>query len=153
MTTVKALEEKILFNDDAPSRQTYTYDFITYLKDSNAYGNNYFAKYFEWQGICREAWFYNCIAEDFLLPLGVFITKSAFNEYKKETFPFQKIRSLLNTRDIKKASFYLDFRFCNPQDESIIFAQGYQQIVFADKKHKIQRIPLHIIDKIKQYTL
>jgi hypothetical protein len=35
--------------------KTFVYDFSVYLKDSNAYGNNYFSKVFEWQGVCREA--------------------------------------------------------------------------------------------------
>jgi acyl-CoA thioesterase FadM len=136
----------------AETKHSFVYDFVSYLKDSNAYGNNYFAKYFEWQGVCREAWFYNCVSEDFLQPIGVFITKSAHNEYKKETFPFQKIRCFVNVRDVKFASFYLDFRFCDRKDNSIIFSEGYQQIVFADKNRKIIKLPSDVIEKIRRYV-
>ena len=140
-------------NSKIIEKKTFTLDFMTSLKDSNAYGNNYFAKYFEWQGVCRETWFFTCIASDFLKSIGVLITKSAFNEYKKETFPFQKIRCLLNTREIKNASFYLDFRFCDPEDDTVIFSQGYQKIVFADLNRKIIKFPLYILDKVKEYSL
>lgn len=158
-TLTRPLEEEVVENsniiqlDAATRNQTFVYDFVSYLKDSNAYGNNYFAKYFEWQGVCREAWFYNCVAKDFLQPLGVFITKVAHNEYRKETFPFQKIRGLLNVREVKSASFYLDFRFCDPENKNIIFSEGYQQIVFANKNRKITRLPEQTIEKIKEYVL
>lgn len=39
--------------------QTFKHELTPFLKDSNAYGNIYFARYFEWQGICREMWFIN----------------------------------------------------------------------------------------------
>jgi acyl-CoA thioesterase FadM len=133
------------------TKKTFVYDFVSYLKDSNAYGNNYFAKYFEWQGVCREAWFYNCIAQDFLQSTGSFLTKSAHSTYKKETFPFQKIRCFVNVRELKYASFYLDFCFCDFQDESIVFADGYQHIVFVNKNHKPTKLPLFALEKITQY--
>ena len=126
---------------------------MSYLKDSNAYGNNYFAKYFEWQGVCREAWFYNCIAKDFLQPLGVLITKKANTEYIRETFPFQKIRCLVSVKNMKRVSFFLTFCFCDPKDENIVFARGCQQIVFANKERKLIKFPEEVIKKIAKYAL
>lgn len=41
--------------------QTFKHKLTLFLKDSNAYGNIYFARYFEWHGICREMWFTECI--------------------------------------------------------------------------------------------
>jgi acyl-CoA thioesterase FadM len=133
-------------------KETYSYDLTTYLKDSNAYGNTYFARYFEWQGICREAWFFDCISPDFLRDKGVFITKSAHCDYIKEVFPFQKIRCFVNSRDIKKASFYLDFTFCSQEDSSIIFARGWQQILFANHSHRPSAIPGEVLAKVKIYS-
>ncbi len=71
--------------------RTFSHAMTIYLKDSNAYGNTYFARYFEWQGICRERWFFECIAPDMLQAEGVFITKHARQDYVHETFPFQEI--------------------------------------------------------------
>jgi len=135
------------------TKQTFVYDFVTYLKDSNAYGNNYFARYFEWQGVCREAWFYNCISKDFLQDIGVFITRKASNEYKKESFPFQKIRCFVNVKDLKSCSFYLTFRFVDALDENVVFSEGFQHIVFADKSRKILRLPSLTLNKMKQYVI
>jgi hypothetical protein len=71
--------------------KTFKHAFDVYLKDSNATGNIYFARYFEWQGICREKWFFECIAPDMLQSLGVFVTKEARQNYIHETFAFQRI--------------------------------------------------------------
>lgn len=133
--------------------KTYVYDFTTYLKDSNAQGNNYFARYFEWQGMCREAWFFECIAKDFLQPLGVFITKQAHNEYQQETYPFQQVRCLLNTREVRKASFYIIFRFCDADKPDTVFSSGYQQIAFLNHDHKIAKLPFLVVEKIREYSI
>ncbi len=147
------IDKKNFIKINENGKKTFFYDFVTYLKDSNAYGNNYFARYFEWQGVGRECWFYNCVAQDFLFPIGVFITKSAHCEYKKQTFPFQNIRCLINVRDLKNASFYLDFTFCHSEDEKNIFAQGYQHLVFGNKNNKPTKLPENILEIIREYEL
>lgn len=57
--------------------KTFHHTIDIYLKDSNAYANTYFSRYFEWQGVCRERWFHRCISADMLQTTGVFITKCA----------------------------------------------------------------------------
>lgn len=128
--------------------QTYTQKFETSLKHSNATQNVYFSNFFEWQGAVRERWFFECIAQDMLQDLGVFITKRAHNEYLKEAFPFQTVTCTLNSFSIQKCSFYLLFRFYI-NDE--LASSGYQQIVFADKEKRIARLPDQVIRKIKKY--
>jgi len=135
----------------AKDNKVFCYDFVTYLKDSNAYGTNYFARYFEWQGVCREAFVFSCVAEDFLAPVGMWITKTAHNEFIKETKPFSQIRCKLTVKDLKKASLYLLFEFCDQKDESIIYSKGYQKILFVDHEKKIRRIPEIAFQRIKQY--
>lgn len=133
---------------------THTYEHLveTWLKDSNAYTNTYFARYFEWQGVCREAWFFRCISPDMLQTLGVFITKKAHNDYVQETFPFQRIRCQVNTALVKNASFYLVFRFYNA-DTGALVSGGYQQIVFADLEKRISKLPDDVLAKVRQYEV
>jgi enediyne biosynthesis thioesterase len=128
--------------------KTFKHSFDVYLKDSNATGNIYFARYFEWQGICREKWFFECISADMLQHLGAFITKEAQQNYIHETFAFQKIECEINTFAIKQCSFSLLFRFFV---EGQLVSTGYQQIVFANLSKKITRLPADIIDKIRLY--
>lgn len=133
------------------AEKTYEHRIETWLKDSNAYANTYFSRYFEWQGICREAWFFRCISADMLQSLGVFITKKAHNDYVQETFPFQTIRAEVNTALVKQASFYILFRFFNEEDRLV--SGGFQQIVFADHAKKISRLPDTVLRKVAQYEV
>jgi enediyne biosynthesis thioesterase len=132
----------------AQARQTFHHALTIYLKDSNAYGNTYFARYFEWQGICREKWFYECISRDMLQQQGVFITKHAEQDYLQETFPFQEIRCELNAYDVKKCSFWLEFRFYEGDRQ---VSAGRQQIVFANHDKQITALPELVIKRIKRY--
>ena len=51
---------------------------LPYLKDTNLYGNIYFARYFEWQGVVREAFLYECLNNQLnLLNDYILVTKSA----------------------------------------------------------------------------
>ncbi len=147
------------FNKESPSPffvpslkplRTYEHEFETYLKDSNAYTNIYFSRYFEWQGICRESWFQKCITRDLLQSEGVLITKTAHNDYLRETFPFQNIKCLLNTYHVKQCSFYIVFRFF---ENGELISNAYQQVVFADLNKRITRFPEFIIKKVRQYEI
>lgn len=134
----------------AAEPKTFHHAIDIYLKDSNAYANTYFSRYFEWQGVCRERWFYQCIAPDLLRSQGVFITKRAHQEYVHETFPFQTVDCQLNTFQVSRCSFYLIFRF---QVDDAIVSTGYQQIVFARDDKRIQRLPEDVLTRIREYEV
>jgi enediyne core biosynthesis thioesterase len=142
--------EQIIIPSDKPALSTFEHNIDIYLKESNAYGNTYFARYFEWQGICRERWFHRCIQADMLQHEGVFITKRAHQDYLQETFPFQTVRCEVNTWEVKSCSFYLIFRFL--VDDKVV-SSGYQQIVFASHDKRIKRLPEHIVQKVRAYEL
>lgn len=128
--------------------QTFSHALTVYLKDSNAYGNTYFARHFEWQGICRERWFFECIARDMLQDEGVFITKRAEQDYLQESFPFQDVHCELNSYAVRKCSFWLEFRFyCGGQP----IATGRQQIVFASRDRQIKALPETVLKRIRRY--
>jgi acyl-CoA thioesterase FadM len=128
--------------------RTFRHAFDIYLKDSNAYANTYFSRYFEWQGVCRERWFHQCISADMLQSQGVFITKRAHTEYLQETYPFQSVECELNTWDVRQCSFYLLFRF---SVAATLVASGFQQIVFARHDKRIQRLPSDILERVREY--
>ena len=128
--------------------RTFRHAFDIYLKDSNAYANTYFSRYFEWQGVCRERWFHQCISADMLQSQGVFITKRAHTEYLQETYPFQSVDCELNAWDVRQCSFHLLFRFS--VGETLV-ATGFQQIVFARHDKRIQRLPGEVVERIREY--
>jgi acyl-CoA thioesterase FadM len=128
---------------------TFRHALTIYLKDSNAYGNTYFARYFEWQGICRERWFHECVAADMLQAEGVFITKHAEQDYVQETFPFQQVECEVNTFDVRRCSFWLEFRFYSGGQ---LVSVGRQQIVFANHAKQITALPERVMGKIRRYA-
>jgi enediyne biosynthesis thioesterase len=130
--------------------KTFHHTIDIYLKDSNAYTNTYFSRYFEWQGICRERWFHRCISADMLQDKGVFITKRAHQEYVQETFPFQSVDCQLNAFDVRQCSFYLLFQFLV---DGKVVSTGYQQVVYASHDKRIQRLPEEILRLVREYEL
>jgi acyl-CoA thioesterase FadM len=80
---------------------------------------------------------------------GVFITKHAEQDYLQETFPFQDITCELNAYDVKKCSFWQEFRF---YAEARPISVGRQQIVFANHARQITALPEPIIASIKRYV-
>jgi enediyne core biosynthesis thioesterase len=146
----QAYAEQIIIPHQRDALQTFEHNIDVYLKESNAYGNTYFARYFEWQGVCRERWFHRCISSDMLQTQGVFITKRAHQDYLHETFPFQTVQCEVNTFDVKSCSFYLLFRFLV---DGKAVSHGYQQIVFATHDKRIQRLPQHILKKVRSYEM
>ncbi|MEK6749886.1 MAG: thioesterase family protein [Pseudomonadota bacterium] len=132
---------------------TYQHELVAYLKESNAYGNIYFARYFEWQGICREMWFSECIFPNMFEIKGALVTKFAHNDYEQEIFPFQRIICLLNTANVRKTSFELLFRFYR-RDNNQLVSKGTQKIALINAQTKRPlRLPMDILEKIHQYAL
>ena len=135
---------------DVTAPKTFHHVIDIYLKDSNAFMNTYFARYFEWQGVCRERWFYECIDNNLLGGSGTFVTKRAHQEYVQETFPFQKVDCYLNTLEVKQCSAYLLFRF---YVDGRPVSMGYQQVVFAGPDKRIRRMPGSIGERFMEYQL
>ena len=123
-----------------------------YLKDSNAYGNIYFARYFEWQGLCREKWFSECICPNMFELEGSLITKSAYNDYFASIAPFQKIRCLLSTQNIKSASFELVIRFYDSNTNQLLSKGGQKIALIGRNSRKLVRFPSDLLEKVRYYA-
>ena len=148
LASAQILANPVMLREVPRTGDTFRHALTIYLKDSNAYGNTYFARYFEWQGTCRERWFYECVAADMLQAEGVFITKHAEQDYVHETFPFQEVLCEMNTYDVKRCSFWLEFRFYSGGK---LVSKGRQQIVFADHAKHITALPERVLEKIRHF--
>lgn len=126
----------------------FIFEKTVYLSDTNAFGNAYFSKYFEWQGMAREAFFRAIMPNpNFLMNSGlVLITKRAATEFKKELFLYDDIEIGIKVGAVKQASADLIFNIRKKQDKSVV-AIGYQTVIFTDKNEKLVKIPEEIINK------
>jgi len=131
----------------------FIFDKTVYLSDTNAFGNAYFSKYFEWQGMAREAFFREIMPNpSFLIDSGInLITKKAAIDYKHEVFLYDDIEISLKVGAVKQASADLLFTYRKKKDKTVI-AQGYQTVIFADKNGQFLKIPQEIIIKAAPYT-
>jgi hypothetical protein len=111
MLTRNAIPQILLNNPEllsselntAAPHKTFHHVIDIYLKDSNAFMNTYFARYFEWQGVCRA-----------LVPRVHSQQSAGFRRHvrhetcapgiRQETFPFQRVDCYLNTLQVRQCS-------------------------------------------------
>lgn len=126
-----------------------TFDFYkrAYLKDTNAEGNVYFARYFEWQGEAREDFFRQAVPDHMaILQSGTkLITVHSWLKYEHETYLFDEIIIQIQTLSLKKLTMELGFTYLNKNNGKII-AVGGQKLGFSDSSGKLIPIPPSIRD-------
>jgi enediyne biosynthesis thioesterase len=119
---------------------SFEHTFIVTLKDVNLYGTVYFARYFEWQGVSRELYLMTVDNFHEVLSGITMVTKFAWNDYKKQIFPFDEVLVRIQNRNIKKSSFEMIFTYFNKKSGEI-FSVGGETLIFVDNKGSILRIP------------
>lgn len=120
-----------------------------YLKDTNTYGNVYFSRYFDWQGICRERfWITSIIFDEPNIPI-VLLTKHAEMIYCREVVAFQSVTAQLRIKSISRASAVARIDFL--ELDGTLIGYGFQTIVFLNPNKKIIRIPTTIRNRLTAY--
>ena len=131
----------------------FIFEKTIYLSDTNAFGNAYFSKYFEWQGMAREAFFRHIMPNpNYLIDSGIkLITKRAAVDFKHEVFLYDDVEVAMKVGAAKQVSADLIFTYRRKKD-GLVFALGYQTIAFADKDGELMKIPAEIIDNARPYA-
>lgn len=126
-------------------RKVFIFEKTVYLTDTNAEGNTYFSRYFDWQGMAREEFVrINVPGLVAILQLGVkMITVEAYLHFIQETFLYDEILIDVKTSNIKKASLDLIFTYTSKKTNQLI-AKGRQKLAFADATDKLIPIPEEI---------
>jgi acyl-CoA thioesterase FadM len=123
-----------------------------YLTDTNAFGNTYFAQYFDWQGMAREAFVRSLIPnyEQFFASGIKLITTEAHMQYKNESRVFDDLHIIIRLGEVRRTTAELLFEFVNKRNKKIL-GVGSQKIAFANHNGKIIAIPGILINGIKPY--
>ena len=113
-----------------------------FLTDTNAEGNSYFARYFEWQGMAREDYFRHAVPDHMeIMKSGTkLITVHSWIKFEHETYLFDEVLIKVQTVSLKKMSMELGFTYVNKQTEETI-AIGGQKLAFADPSGALIPIP------------
>ncbi len=133
--------------------KSFVYEKQVYLSDTNAVGNTYFAKYFEWQGIVRESFFFRCIFPDpaAFAQTGIkLITAEAHMQYRHETVLLDKVIIKLKLGRVRRTSAELLFTFRDKSTNRLI-GEGNQIVVFADSKGKPIPMPSIVIQNLQPF--
>ena len=135
--------------------RAFVFNKTVYLSDTNAFGNTYFAKYFEWQGMARESFF-----ERFLVPMqfqqkffesGIkMITVEAEQKFLSETRFTDRIEIRVKMGKVRGASAELLFLFKNRRNGKLI-GRGRQMVTFANALGKIIPLPDIIRHNLKPF--
>lgn len=131
----------------------FVFEKTVYLSDTNAFGNTYFAKYFEWQGMAREAFVKRCLVPDFrqLVMTGVkLITREAHHRYKHETVVYDRVIIRLRVGAPKHMSVELLFTFLDKATGRLV-GEGRQVICFANAQGKLIPVPEVIAKNIRPF--
>lgn len=115
-----------------------------YLPDTNAEGNVYFARYFEWQGEVREACLRQGISREEYRALVVtktrLVTVKATMDYTRMLGLFDRVCVRMTTRRIRRASLELVFAVFNLGTGELV-AEGLQQLAFQDRHGRLIAVP------------
>lgn len=129
-------------------RERFSVPFIVYLKDTNAEGNVYFAHYFDWQGVAREAFLGRLLhgALDAITRGELrLITVDASVHFRSPLFLFDQVEVWVKPTNVKPASVDLEFSYVKRQTGEEV-ATGRQTIAFADAAGKLMPIPRAILE-------
>lgn len=138
-----------------PKKGTFAYVTKVLLGDSSLFGNVYFAKYFEWQGKAREAFFQHFMGSDFhsFIQQGIkLITVEAYHRFKHETQAFEELSVLVSATAVTPATVKLQFRFFNNRTKTLL-GEGKQTIAFAGPHQKVIPVPEVLRKNIQPYVI
>ncbi len=124
--------------------KAFVFERTAFLPDTNAEGNVYFARFFDWQGETREAYLQQGISPEeyraLLVSKTMMVTMKATMEYLKMLRLFDTIYVRMTTRNIRRASLELVFAFFNGRMGELV-GRGSQQLTFQDRKGRIIPVP------------
>lgn len=133
-------------------RDRFSINMTVFLKDTNAEGNVYFARYFDWQGMAREAFFRQLLGES----VAVFtsgqlrlITVDAAIHFRHELRLFDEVVIRVQPTNTRHTSVDLLFSYLKTNGEEI--ATGKQTIAFASPSGSLIPIPRQVLEAGRTY--
>jgi len=136
------------------AEKEFIFEKIVYLTDTNIFGNAYFARYFDWQGMTREEFFKQIIQDyDKFMQLGIkFVTLEASIKYHHEVTLFDKVIIKAKPDNIRITTFDLLFTYLNGKTCQLV-AEGKQKIGFVNSVGKVIPIPKELREGWRRFKV
>lgn len=132
----------------------FVFEKTIYLTDTNALGNAYFARYFDWQGMAREEFLRRLLPDPvafFGAGMKIFTVK-AETEYKSGLALYDELQIEIRTTNIKKTSFEFIF-FLRHKLDGQLAALGRQRFCVIDAKGAFAIIPSPMKENLLKYQM
>ncbi len=132
-----------------PVRRWFEFRHLVTFGDTNTAGSVYFAKYFAWQGECREellAQFYPEFAEDLKQGFGM-TTEFAHQDFFNEAALFAQLLIRLTVTTLTRSRIEFEFEFIREQDGKLL-GRGKQAVIWTNSQHRPSLMP----DKLYEAT-
>jgi len=134
------------------TKKAFSFEKTVYLTDTNLYGNAYFARYFDWQGMAREEFFRQVTQEysEFIRSGIKFVTIEAYVRYHREVTLFDNVIIKVRPNNVQAATFELFFTYLNKKTGQLV-AEGRQKIGFVNSAGKVIPIPNKLKEDWKKF--
>lgn len=151
--SVAAELSKVLELSRKINRAVFTIGFMVFLKDTNAEGNAYFSRYFDWQGMAREAFFKQLLGA----AIGMFtsgslrlITVDASVRFRSELRLYDEVDIRVQPTNVRHTSVDLVFSYTKKEGGEEV-ATGRQIIAFANSSGSLISIPRQVLESGRVY--
>ena len=128
-------------------------EIVVTLKNTNVFGNVYFANFIEYQGVVREKFLlanvpdlHQLMAEQKIR----LVTVDTYNRFISNAYFGDTLVVELTTSDIKAATCRLNINFKNKATGDLI-GKGYQRICVVSEKGRVIRIPDNFLGPLNFY--
>jgi len=134
------------------TQRWFEYRHLVTFGDTNSAGSVYFAKYFSWQGECREkllAQFYPEFVNDLKQGFGM-ITEFAHQDFFSEAILFDQLLVRLTVTALNRSRIEFEFEFVREQDATLL-GRGRQAVIWTNSHHRPCLMPDKLYDATVSY--
>jgi acyl-CoA thioesterase FadM len=131
--------------------ESFYYETIATIGDTNLEGNVYWTKFYDWMGKAREL----LLMKAFPNILDIFksgiklITYQTNIKHLKSLYFTDKIKIVIKISDIQNAKLTLSFDFINIFTKELV-AKGIQTYIFSNENNKIIKLPDFVIQRLME---
>ncbi len=137
---------------NAMARRWFEHRHLVTFGDTNAAGSVYFAKYFVWQGECRErllAQFYPEFINDLKQGLGM-TTEFARQDFFSEAALFDQLVVRLTITALTRSRIEFEFEFVREQDGRLL-GRGTQAVIWTNPQRRPSLMPDKLYEAAANY--
>lgn len=131
----------------------FRYETRVFVADTNCFGTVYFARYFEWQGRAREAFFRSALPNfQALVDAGYrLLTVKAMMRYRRELRLFDPLTISIEILELRLTTLLLRFSFFRGKQEPI--GVGHQRLVLTDRDGRPVKIPDDVRHRLQPFLV